>query len=327
MFSSLLRRRWRKSSATSILILILLLNGCSREEDNGPPSSEIRQLWPRGSFPVPSPADARFLFVQEESPAGLYVLQDNSATILNPSGPESRTDYTWSFDGRRIAFSSPGSPGSAQTGIWISDADVLSSLSRIWDRGSHPRFYPVETLLVCAGPEDGSDDEGVWQMDFLGGSRQRLASAGVDPEISPDGAKIAYLITTGGSIGRTLLVYHRAGMTRDTVAVLVLRHAWLADSQTLVYETMQNGAQEINLVGPNDDVLGITIAFGTSPSGMSNSTEFIFAGISGDRLNGIYRAARDQSPIQISTVGANPRHAGGNRVVAQDSTGIIEIVF
>ena len=305
---------------------LLFLASCSQEESHPPPSG-VHRMWPTGTYPSPSPVDGRVLFTQEESPAGLYVLNGQSAILLNSSGPEARTDYTWSADGRRIAFSSPGLAGGAQAGIWISDADALSSLHRIWDRGSHPRFYPVETLIVCAGPEDGSADEGIWQMDFLGGTRQHLITFGVDLEISPDGTRIAYLITTGGSTGRTMIVYNRVSQGRDTVAVSVLRHAWLSDSRTLVYETMQNGAQEINVVAPGVDILGITIASGTSPSGMLNSAEFVFAGISGDRLNCIFRAARDQSPIQISTIGANPRHAGGNRVVAQDSTGILEIFY
>jgi hypothetical protein len=254
-------------------------------------------------------------------------LQDNSATILNPSGPEARTDYTWSPDAHRIAFSSPGQPGSAQAGIWISDAGNLTTLHRIWDRGSHPRFYPVETLLTCAGPEDNSDDEGIWEMDFTGANRNHISPIGVDPEVSPDGAKIAYLVTTGGSSGRTMIVYNRVSHIRDTVAVMVLCHAWLSDSLTLVYETIQNVRQEINVVGPNDDIIGITIASGTAPSAMSDNLGFLFTAISGDLAVGIYRGALGESPVPISAYGTNARHAGGNRVVAQDSTILIEILF
>ena len=319
----------RRSVLLSSLSLLILLVGCRLEHDGDPPPpAGARQLWPRGSAPVPSPADSRVLFTQEESPSGLYVLQDNSATILNPSGPESRTDYTWSPNAQRIAFSSPGQPGSAQAGIWISDAGNLTSLHRIWDRGFHPRLYPApEDLLVCAGPEDGTDDEGIWEMDFSGANRARISPIGVDPEVSPNGGKIAYLVTTGSSTGRTMIVYNRVSYVRDTVAVSVLRHEWLSDSQTLVYETIQNGGQEVNVVGPNDNLIGVTIAGGTSPSAMSDNLGFLFTAINGDRAAGIFRGAVGQSAVPISTFGTNARHAGGNRAVAQDSTTLIEILF
>ncbi len=258
----------------------------------------------------------------------MYVLQDSAATMVNPTGPDARTDYTWSPDAQRIVFSSPGQPGSATAGIWISDAGNISSLNRIWDRGSYPRIFPApEQLLVCSGPEDDSTNAGIWIMDFAGANRNRIASVGVNPEISPDGVRIAYLVTTGSSNGRRMLVYDRVSHVIDTVAVSVLKHAWLSDSRTLVYETTQNGGQEINVVGPNDNLTGITVASGTAPSAMTDNLGFLFTAIDVDRAAGIYRSAVGQPLTLISPYGTNARQAGANRAVAQDSTTLIDIHF
>jgi hypothetical protein len=150
---------------------------------------------------------------------------------------------------------------------------------------------------------------------------------GVAPEVSPDGFKIAFLITTGGSDGRTMVIYQVDSHDQDTVAVNVLRHAWLGDAQTLVYETVQNGSPEINIVRPGDSLLGILIASGTAPAAFVGSSDFVFAGIDRDQLSGVYIASTAQGPRQISTIGSNPQPFAGNRVVAQDGNRLIEITY
>ena len=304
--------------------LLLLLAGCGDEDDNQ--GTELTRLWPRGSFPVPSPADERVLFMQEEAPAGLYVLEGGNATHLNPSGPEVRADYTWTLDGTRIAFSSPGATGGADAGIWISADSDLQNLTRISDTGSHPRFFPYEQFLVFSGPEDDTARAGIWQLNYAGAG-SRLLERGVDPEVSPDGFHIAYLATQGPN-GRTLVIFHRTSpLEPDTVAVNVLNHSWLGDSETLVYETVQHGPQEINLVRPDDGLEGVLIASGTAPSGFRSSTEFVYAAITGDDLDGIFLCSISSSPRRLSATGTWPRPAGVERIVAFDSEGLIEIKY
>ena len=164
-------------------------------------------------------------------------------------------------------------------------------------------------------------------MDFSGNARQRLSEVGVEPEVSPDGEKIAYLFTTGGAQGRTLVIYNRVNLTRDTVAVAVLHHEWLSDSRSLVYETTQNGAQEINLGGYDYEILGVAIGSGTSPAAMRDAYGFLFTGLTGDRLDGVYMPAGGQTPVRVSPTGTNARFMGSTRIIAQDSTGLIEITF
>ena len=309
-----------KYFALALLSLAVLLQSCKKDDDDS--GVQIRQLWPTGSYPVPSPVDSRVLFMQEEEPAGLYVLDGNQATLLNASGPSARPDYTWSRDGTRIAFSSP------ENEIWISNPNDLDNFAQLGITGSHPRFYPVESYLVYAGPEDESENEGIWQYDLVGdGDPIRLSERGVKPEVSPDGFRIAYLLGAGTSEGRTLVVYHRDSHVSDTIAVKVIAHSWLGDSQTLVYETVQNGVQEVNIVRPGDGLQGITIASGTAPAGASSSNDFVFTAIAGDRIDGIFRASVTSVPERLTTIGTNARPAGPNRVVAQHTNGLIEITF
>lgn len=309
------------------LALAVLCMSCKKDEED---HTHVRDLWSTGSYPVPSPVDQRVLFMQEQSPAGLYVLNGDHADQVPLGALGVRNDYVWTRDGSRIAFSVPGESGGEHIGIWISANGNPLNVYRIWDRGSHPSFYPVETRLVCGGPEDGSADEGIWQLDFTGSERARLADHGVAPEVSPDGLLVAFLLTTGGSEGRTLVILHRDSHVQDTIAVNVLRHSWLGDSQTIVYEKVQSLTPPqswINLVRPGDPLSGVPVAPGTAPAGYLSSNEFVYAGISGDMLSGIYLASSAQTPRRISTIGTNPKHAGGDRVVAQDGDHLIEIIY
>lgn len=308
----------------SVLTASLFLAGC--DDDNG--KQPVKQwtanrIWPRGTKPKPAPVGDRILFIQEEAPAGLYLLQNGQALHLNPSGPAVRSDYVWSADGIRFAFSSPGLPGEGSAGIYIASVSSPTNFQRVWDRGTDPCFLPGAEGLLCAGPEDGSDSEGLWLYSFAGQTWTRLAPQGVAPAVSPSGLKIAYLIP-GDRFGRIIVVMDRQTAARDTLPGTVLRYAWLGDSQTIIQEQGVEGVQELYRVSLPGTTPPVLLTPGTYPDWLGGQ-EFVFAGFVGHQIAGLFTASPQTAPLQISSGGTLPAPAGPDRILAQDSLGIFEL--
>ncbi|MFZ5433306.1 MAG: TolB family protein [Calditrichota bacterium] len=310
-----------------LLFTLALFAGC-KDDDGGTeqPYWRMEHLWPRGSKPIPSPVSEALLFVQEETPAGLYLLQNGTAVHLNPSGPAIRSDYAWSQDGLHFAVSSPGEPGQGETGIYTADISAPTQLHKIWDRGSHPRYLPGNEGLICAGPEDGSDSEGIWHYNLSQQVWTRLTDAGSSPEISPDGLKISYLIQ-GTIWGKSIVVLDRVSSHRDTLGGPVVQYSWLGDSQYLVAESDSGITQFIYTVSAAGGEPLQFFGMGGYPVGLGNGNEFVYVGITGDLLDGLFIASPGGTPTRISDIGTHPATIGGYRIVAQDSTGIIELRY
>jgi hypothetical protein len=317
-----------KASFFCILSLALLVVGCNGEDDNAPQPNawEARHLWPHGARPVSPSVGEDVLFMQEEAPSGLYLLRDSVATHLNSNGPAVQPDYSWSNDGSRYCFSSPGLSGEGLTGIYYAAPMANAIFHKLWDRGSHPRFLPGDTMIVCAGPEDGSDADGIWQIHVADLTRTRLAERGVAPEVSPDGRKIAYLVTEGAWFGRTLVVYDRFTHIRDTLGLLATSYTWLGDSRTLIYETAHNGFPElyktaIGGVRPGE-TMGIS---GVYPCGFKADTEFVYTAVVGDVTAGVYLRSGTGDSLRLLETGTMAITASEERVLVQSSEGIFEV--
>ncbi len=306
-----------------LLFTLALFAGC--KDDNGgteQPYWRMEHLWPRGSKPIPAPISDAVLFVQEESPAGLYLLRNGVATHVNPSGPAVRVDYGWSLDGLHFAFSSPGEPGQGETGIYTADISAPTQLHKIWDRGSHPRYLPGNEGLICSGPEDGSDSEGIWHYNLTQQVWTRLTDAGSSPEISPNGLKISYLIQ-GTIWGKSIVVLDRVSSHRDTLGGPVIQYSWLGDSQYLVAESDSGITQFINTISATGGMPLQFVSIGGYPAGLGDEQDFVFVGITGDLLDGLYTCSLGGTPTRISETGTQPAPVNANRILAQDSTGLI----
>jgi hypothetical protein len=129
---------------------------------------------------------------------------------------------------------------------------------------------------------------------------------------------------TGGNLGRILVVLNLETSGRDTLVGEVLNYSWLGDSRTLVFETFRDGLQRIYLMGIADSS-AVSVAFGTLPAGFPQGTDFVFTGLEADCIAGLWVAAPGRAAEKISPIGSWAAPAGANRIVAQDSAGIIEL--
>jgi len=312
-----------KLAAIILCFLLIWAVGCHKTQSE-PPLWNVQKIWPRGSNPVPSPTGDGILFMQEDPPAGLYLLRNGAASILNPTGPDARADYAWSSDGTRFCFSAPGAPGSDNAGIYVAFLNAPTEFQKFWDRGSHPRFLPGTEGIICAGTED-TINGGIYQIALTNPAPQQVVPQGTSPEISPDGSHIAYLVV-GDIQGWTLVTINRETGRRDTLTNRVMRYNWLANSQYLVIETnVNNNSQQIATVSVPRSGSPNTVASGTDPAPFPQGTGFVYTALAGDRLDGLFTASVGQVPVRITHEGTFAVPASGNRILAQDSSGILEI--
>ncbi len=303
-------------------LALLLIAGCKKSATQPQDGLwTVQKIWPRGSHPVPSPNGDAVLFTQEEDLAGLYILRDGSAVQVNSGGPAARADYAWSSDGTRFCFSAPGATGSENAGIYLGHLDSPTNLVKLWDRGSHPRFLPGTEGIICDGPD--TSGSALFQLPLSPGTPQPLRLNGISPEVSPDGSKISYL-QIGSDMAQTLVVINRETGIRSILASKVVNHCWLSDSQSLVFECLPSGTPVIATVQVSSGSPPNLVAAGADPSAFSEGAGFVFSGVSGDRLDGLFTASITRDPVRISHAGAMAVPAGSNRIFAQDSTGILE---
>jgi hypothetical protein len=320
-----------KFSWIVLLLSITVHFGCDKDDEPSNTVSPVSLLWEAGSRPIASPDGEEILFIEEGVDGGLYLLEgDNPARKLNESGPALRADYEWSHDGTRICFSGPGESGEPAAGIFLSTNLELTEFTRIWDRGSDPIFTLEDEEILCAGPEDG-EYEGIWKIDLTTHEPLRIVPKGVQPKLSPDGHRIAYSFSTGGSAGRTLVVFDRQSLHYDTVGAGAVEYTWLNDNTTIIYERVQNDAGEIGssriFRTAIDDLLPGTLIVDNamSPASIPATRQFLYTAYSGDIAQGIYLSDAEGQTVQISDSGYTPYAVSENRILAASPAGIFEI--
>ncbi|MBU0690354.1 hypothetical protein KKC97_05690 [bacterium] len=318
------------------LLLLFLLSltvwfGCDKDDDPPQRTWTANLLWSSGSRPIASPDGERVLFIEEGANGGLYLLENGQARKLNEGSPALRADYCWSHDGTRVCCSGPGLPGEASAGIYLSSNAELTDFERIWDRGSDPVFTRFDEEILCAGPEDGVSD-GIWKIDLTTQEPIRIISKGVEPHLSPDGHKIAYTYTTGGVAGRTLVVFDRQSLESDTIGVGAAALTWLADSETIIYERVQNDSGDVGLsrlfLTEIDEFAPGELLFenAANPVGIPGTMRYLFNTFSGDLAEGIRIGEITGSYEQLADSGFAPYAVSEDHIVAAAASGIFEIV-
>ena len=147
-------------------------------------------------FPRLSPDGSRLFFSRaEDGDWGVYSLRmgDPDAVELTPDSPFGDTQPALSADGSRIAFRSERDGG----GIFIMGADG-SSVRRLVDSGFNPAWAPdgseiaVGDASVFDTPYLGVPGP-LWVINVATGTKRQVSgAAGLQPDFSPNGDRIAY---------------------------------------------------------------------------------------------------------------------------------------
>ncbi len=111
-----------------------------------------------GRMPRWSPDGSRILFGDDRPGSSALWLwtPGGDPSMLSDSLPPHNWDYRWSPDGRKIAFTSPGEPGSPDAGVWIVDVEQ-GTVERLHDRGRDVSWFHDGSAVVVRidNPENG----------------------------------------------------------------------------------------------------------------------------------------------------------------------------
>ncbi len=174
---------------------------------------------------------------------------------LGPVSPSDDWQPAFSPDGERIAFRSERDGG----GIFVMGS-TGESVKRLTDFGYDPSWSPdgheiaVSTVHAPA-PTDVSTTTGdLWAVDSVSGAR-RLIAKGTNPQQpawSPDGRRIAYWTTRGGSGQRDLFTVAADGSSPQGGAVDVTDDAaldwspaWSPDGRFLYFSSNRGGTMNL----------------------------------------------------------------------------------
>ncbi|MBI5059886.1 hypothetical protein HZB60_08940 [candidate division KSB1 bacterium] len=311
------------SRLAAVLLPVLLLSGCMNDDGGGSAHWVTAVLLDNGSAPAADSAGWRVLFSREDGAAGLYLYDYNFGSVRHirvGADLVTRTDYAWAHHGDRVCVSTPAD------GIYVCNAVDSTDQLHVWSIGAHPRFLPGDSLIVCAGPEDGSANQGVRIMALDGSLRQQLTTFGSSPEPSPDGHKVAFLALSGSSLGRTLIVYNRVTQIFDTLGQQVLSYAWLGDSEMMAYEGQDSLRSGIYLAALGNPI-PVRLADGTHPSSWPHSNDFVFATAEEGVSTGIRLRLANGTIESVTDFGSAPRMIDPFRLLFQSAGSLHQAAY
>ncbi len=114
---------------------------------------------------------------------------------------------TISPDGKMLAFASDRA-GNMDIYIQQINGRQATRLTTNPANDGEPSFSPDGTRIAFQSARDGG---GIYAMDALGGPETKLADRGVEPRYSPNGATIAYLVSSAASLSAHLFLVPAEG--------------------------------------------------------------------------------------------------------------------
>lgn len=159
------------------------------------------------------------------------------------SGPAWEAEPALSPDGNLVAYASD-ERGNAD--IWLVDARGGTPLRLTDDvaQDRSPSWFPDGSALAFASDRGGA--WGIWKVARLGGSATPVVADAIDPAISPDGGRIAFVRTlSNGEMAVFVAPLDDATQARRLTTSAdglweVRRPAWSPDGAELVYEDFAN---------------------------------------------------------------------------------------
>jgi Tol biopolymer transport system component len=181
------------------------------------------------TFTVPGDAGAQIYTVR---PNG-----DDLRQITNVNGGALVPD--WSPDGRQIVFEHD-SPDSCNVALMNADGSGMVDFPtdpNVCE--GDPSFTPDGSRIVFDRVDFGANDEAFWSMNLSGTDRQRIGPCCVDPNASPDGQKLSFVVGNGEPIGSALFTSNIDGSNVLQLTPfkfnVAAKQDWAPDGRHLVF--------------------------------------------------------------------------------------------
>lgn len=232
------------------------------------------------------------------------------------SGPAWEAEPALSPDGNLVAYASD-EQGNAD--IWLVDARGGTPLRLTDDvaQDRSPSWFPDGSALAFASDRGGT--WGIWKVARLGGSATPIAADAIDPAISPDGRRVAFVRTlSNGEMAIFVAPLGDATQARRLTSSAdglweVRRPAWSPDGAEIIYEDFANlwrvrldGGQATKLTSGNTN--------DSRPAWSSRGGHVFFSSFRSG-TTAIWRLGLDAGELERLTLGTGPEvepHVAGD---------------
>ena len=266
-------------------VFISLLAGCySRNgDDDDDTIGDERLIVAGGAEPVWMPDGTGFLYSLKSAAdsAGIYLADESGEWIRTLWNEAHNHDYIPSPDGQMVAFSTPDDEG----GVWTVDLESAEAESKILN-GQHPGWLPDGPTLIA---EDRLHR--IVRLDNETGDLVEIAQEGYYPQGSPDGSRVAFLVTNQNTAGFNLVVINPVDGNYSSVLAENISSVFTWGPNSAYLYVSQLSTESFGTIYQVDynspDTKEELLTSATQPSIGGDGGYLIAAYLYGDRINGI----------------------------------------
>lgn len=317
---------------------LMLLSGCPGSGEDTSENWEWTHTLDFGRCPKWSPQGEIILF-GDDTPgrAGIYLWDLSSApTSLAETLPIHNWDYSWSPDGSKIAWTSPGAQIDSSIGVWLYELST-GNVRRIFNYGRDVCWLSDNITLVVRIDEPIFGAPGIYTLERTEQEYEYnaflLAADGFKPTASPKAGWLTYL---DHEFKGRLHLLDPEGDQQHVSGQGVMVAKWSADGSRLAYARNNYGYKEdldplwdaLFVVGISNPAKADSLtAWATNPAPSPDGSQIVFSRVQFSQWAGLFIYRPESGNVRIAPYGLTPDYdPNGDRVVVGATVGGIRVL-